>query len=102
MLGGAYPWSPPTACLLPSRHGLRLPLPTRLIMRKSLIQHLEQRGVQVRLEGQALSKWVGPAKVLPPTNLSPGSLSLLICEVGVTVYLTSTSSWFGKCSPLSS
>lgn len=55
MLGGVYLWRPP--CLLPARHGLRPPLPTRLIMRKSLIQHLEQRGVQVRLEGPDLSKW---------------------------------------------
>ena len=27
-------------------------------MRKSLIHHLEQRGVQVRLDLHALSKWV--------------------------------------------
>lgn len=44
--------------LVPSHHRLWHPLPTRLIMRKSLIQHLEQRGVQVRLDRHPLSKWV--------------------------------------------
>lgn len=48
----------PLPFLVPSHRGLCHPLPTRLIMRKSLIHHLEQRGVQVRLDLHALSKWV--------------------------------------------
>lgn len=44
--------------LVPLITGFAIPLPARLIMRKSLIQHLEQRGVQVRPDPHPLSKWV--------------------------------------------
>lgn len=73
-------------------------------MRKSLIQHLEQRGVQVSLDRHPLSKWVvhsvGLAKhprhssaTHQPDHLAGHlwSLSLLICKVGAMVYSPGTS-----------
>ena len=81
---------PPLASLVPSHHGLCHPHPLhpRVIMRKSLIRHLEQRGVQV-------SQWgvhsVGAAWRPSPSSAtdwlghlgrSPSESRFFICKRG--------------------